>query len=301
MENDINDNEVKSFKEIHTELMRPIPYKFRLQSIKFGKATIVSYIDSRQLQDRLDEVVGAENWQVKYEEIKGNLFASIGILTESGWVWKSDCGTESNVEKEKGEASDSFKRAGVMWGVGRFLYSLPIITLKTAMHKLSNGQEKEYPADDTGKILWSREDINEHCAVLVSGKAPRTGKKETKTEPAKQEAKQLPELYPGLLDKWNAAKDYLRKGGAISSITKNYVLSPENVALLIKESESDTETKSDEVPEETLDAIKSAKSSEELTNLWNELTGLHTSKAFVSAWEKRRKEILLPSKDKKAA
>lgn len=151
------------FKEIHKNLIEPIEYKFRVQSINDKTATIVSYIDSRDLQNRLDDVVGSENWQVKYEDKKGTLFASIGIFINDNWVWKSDCGTESNVEKEKGEASDAFKRAGVMWGIGRFLYSLPIISLKSAKY---NG--KNYPADEQGNIIWGSENLNKYCASINS-------------------------------------------------------------------------------------------------------------------------------------
>lgn len=152
--------------EIHKMLLEPIDYKFRIQSIGFGKATVVAYIDARQLQDRLDEVVGFQNWQVAYKEIKGNLFAGIAIKIEDEWVWKYDCGTESNVEKEKGEASDSFKRAGVMWGVGRFLYSLPILILNTKEHITKGGKKKDYPVNDKGEILWTTDDLNSYCKIL---------------------------------------------------------------------------------------------------------------------------------------
>lgn len=180
---------ITDFKQFHDKLIAPIPYKFRLQSVKYGKATVVSYIDSRQLQDRLDEVLGSENWQVMYEERKGNLFAGIGIRINGEWVWKYDCGTESNIEKEKGEASDSFKRAGVMWGVGRFLYSLPIITLSTAKHK-----DKEYPADDKGKILWSADDLNKYCRLLLSKTQNETQNEtqsKTSTDPTTMTEKQF--------------------------------------------------------------------------------------------------------------
>lgn len=115
-------------------LKKEMPFKWRVQSINQWGATCVAYIDARDVQDVLDGVCGADGWQVHYGEFKGNLFASIGIRTMNSqnineWVWKSDCGTESNVEKQKGEASDAFKRAAVMWGVGRFLYSLPIVKL----------------------------------------------------------------------------------------------------------------------------------------------------------------------------
>ena len=159
---------MSDFKKIHEELLKPCDYKYRVQSIQYGKVSIVAYIDARQLQDRLDEVVGADKWQVKYEEKKGNLFAGIGIKVSDEWVWKFDCGTESNVEKEKGEASDSFKRAGVMWGVGRFLYSLPLLKLNTKKYTpQGSNKEKEYPCDDKGNILWTAEEVNSYCHKLA--------------------------------------------------------------------------------------------------------------------------------------
>lgn len=152
-----------------------IPYKFKPQSLKFGKAIMVSYIDARDAQDLLDSVVGPENWQTDYKVINDNLYASIGIKVKredgtSEWVWKTDCGTESNQEKEKGEASDAFKRAGVQWGIGRFLYRLGIIELNVAKH--TNG--KEYPATDDGKILWNNDQITDYIRTHKLGKSGKT-------------------------------------------------------------------------------------------------------------------------------
>lgn len=145
------------------DLKKEMPFKWRVQSSnKFG-AKCVAYVDARQVQDRLDEVCGAVNWQVEYKEHKGNLFSSIGIYTPEGWVWKSDCGTESNVEKQKGEASDAFKRAAVMWGVGRFLYDLPIITLDVVE---ANG--KYHPAFN-GKRLYG-DKIADACNYKLKNK-----------------------------------------------------------------------------------------------------------------------------------
>lgn len=89
--------------------------------------TLLLYKDARCDMNVLDETVGAFNWQRKHYECKGNLYCSVGIKTEGGWVWKDDCGAESYTEKEKGEASDSFKRACVNWGIGRELYTSPLI------------------------------------------------------------------------------------------------------------------------------------------------------------------------------
>lgn len=87
--------------------------------------TLLLYKDARCDQDILDETVGAMNWQRRHYEVKGNMYCSVGIRdSETGeWTFKDDCGTESNTEAEKGEASDSFKRACVNWGIGRELYT----------------------------------------------------------------------------------------------------------------------------------------------------------------------------------
>ena len=92
-----------------------------------GRATLLLYQDARVFMDILDETVGNENWSKEYYEVKGNVYCRIGIKTADGWVWKADCGSESNVDAEKGEASDSAKRAAVCWGIGRELYATPKI------------------------------------------------------------------------------------------------------------------------------------------------------------------------------
>lgn len=152
------------------DLKKEIPFKWRVQSASQYGASCVAYIDARQVQDLLDEVCGQENWQCKYEEHKGNLFCSIGIKTvvqekptdkPDEWVWKSDCGTESNIEKQKGESSDAFKRAAVMWGVGRFLYSKDIVKLPV---KDKNGKWFPY-SEKKGKFVYG-DDISYWCNLL---------------------------------------------------------------------------------------------------------------------------------------
>lgn len=94
-----------------------------------GSATLLLYKDARVDMDILDETVKASRWQREYYEVKGVVYCRIGILTDNGWVWKSDCGIESNTDAAKGEASDAAKRAAVAWGIGRELYSGPKIRL----------------------------------------------------------------------------------------------------------------------------------------------------------------------------
>jgi hypothetical protein len=106
---------------------------------------LLLYKNARVDQNILDETFTPFGWQNKYEEIKGNMYCSIGIKSENGeWIWKSNCGTESNTEKEKGEASDSFKRAGFNWGIGRELYTSPKIKIK----------EHTYKQNRNGKDVW---------------------------------------------------------------------------------------------------------------------------------------------------
>lgn len=119
----------------------------RIGQIKQNGIVLLLYKDARCDMAILDETVGAENWEREHYECKGNLFCKVGINTNfdkdgslPNWVYKSDCGTESNTEKEKGEASDSFKRACVNWGIGRELYTAPFIWVKAEDCKLQNGK-----------------------------------------------------------------------------------------------------------------------------------------------------------------
>lgn len=118
---------------------------FRVQSInKGGYATILAYKDARVDMNRLDAVYGVGFWQKKYDVINDNLFCSVGIwngLLEQ-WVWVQDVGTESMAEKEKGQASDAFKRACFNLGIGRELYDYPVIQVKLLDNEFDKSTNK---------------------------------------------------------------------------------------------------------------------------------------------------------------
>ena len=121
---------------------------FRVQSVsKSGRATILAYKDARVDMNRLDAVYGVDGWQKKYDLIDGKLFCSVGIYSEklNQWIWKQDVGTESNTEKEKGQASDAFKRACFNLGIGRELYDYPLIQVQLT--------DREFDKS-TGKVTW---------------------------------------------------------------------------------------------------------------------------------------------------
>jgi len=126
--------------------------------VLMGKVMVLLYKNARVDMAVLDETFGPENWQRDHKEVKGNLFCGIGVYDggKGDWVWKWDCGTESNTEREKGEASDSFKRAGFNWGIGRELYTTPQIVLKDVLikeKKAGGGYELANPLDLWGMFV----------------------------------------------------------------------------------------------------------------------------------------------------
>lgn len=112
--------------------------------------TLLLYKDARVDQAILDETCSPHGWQRDHKELKGHIYCGVGIkdLASGGeeWVWKWDAGAESNTEAVKGEASDSFKRACVNWGIGRELYSAPFIWIKAGLYTASekNGKPVTY-------------------------------------------------------------------------------------------------------------------------------------------------------------
>ncbi|HZC04071.1 MAG TPA: Rad52/Rad22 family DNA repair protein [Ktedonobacterales bacterium] len=92
------------------------------------RAQLVAYISARDVAERLDEVVTPGGWSFDWTPLHldaaGDVQTARGVLTIYG-VSKSDVGTGSNFEASKGCVSDTLKRCAVLWGVGRYLYSLP--------------------------------------------------------------------------------------------------------------------------------------------------------------------------------
>lgn len=99
----------------------------RIATINEKGLSLLLYKDARVDMDILDETVGEMNWQRKHLRDNANCIIEIWDKEKQQWISKEDTGTESFTEKEKGLASDSFKRAGFNWGIGRELYTSPFI------------------------------------------------------------------------------------------------------------------------------------------------------------------------------
>jgi hypothetical protein len=158
---------MKELQEIQKNLKAIIPFKWRVQSFsKFkAQATCVSYIDSRDVQDILD---ASCVWSDRYYSEGGLLFCEITIYADGREYKRTDTGSESNVDKQKGHSSDAFKRAAVKFGVGRFLYSQKIQYVTADAIKTSSN----YPnvIDAQGNKIW---DLTKH----INLKAPTPPKK----------------------------------------------------------------------------------------------------------------------------
>lgn len=85
---------------------------------------MVPYLEARPLMERLDQVVGPENWKDDYEPVGSGFFGALSIFFNGQWITKKDGADETEIAAFKGGMSDAFKRACVKWGLGRYLYDV---------------------------------------------------------------------------------------------------------------------------------------------------------------------------------
>lgn len=159
----------------------------RVQSIKTDKsgackgAILLLYKNARVDMDILDETYGEFNWQRTHQFKDGKLYCTVSVWdAEKGqWISREDVGTESNTEAEKGQASDSFKRANVNFGIGRELYSAPFIFISADEFKSYDTGRKSnnlpvYASNDTFSV--EHVEIENKVIIGLSIKNDRTSK-----------------------------------------------------------------------------------------------------------------------------
>ena len=126
--------------------IKDVEWRVQQVSVK-GYAQLLVYKNARVDMQRLDDVAGPQNWQRIHTRDNANCIVSIWNADIGQWVHKEDTGTQSNTEAEKGQASDSFKRACTNWGIGRNLYSFPKniwIRLNPNEFKISDTKKDKY-------------------------------------------------------------------------------------------------------------------------------------------------------------
>lgn len=133
----------------------------RVSTVSEKGCSLLLYKDARVDQNILDETVGPEFWQRSHQLIGNNLYCTVEIFIKEldMWVGKQDVGTESYTEKEKGQASDSFKRACFNWGIGRELYTAPFIWIPADKVNIAekNGKRTTYDTFTVKDIGYSDE------------------------------------------------------------------------------------------------------------------------------------------------
>lgn len=137
-------------------LLRADEIDVRVATINEKGASLLLYKDARCDMNILDETVGAMNWKREHTRDNANCVVSIWDAEKQQWISKEDTGTESNAEREKGLASDSFKRSCVNFGIGRELYSAPFIWVSSDKVNLSerNGKYTTYDKFYVEKIAY---------------------------------------------------------------------------------------------------------------------------------------------------
>jgi hypothetical protein len=134
----------------------------------------ITYITARHVMNRLDNACGPENWYNEFApSITGEgIQCTIYIRIDGEWIGKTDVGTESNIEEEKGAHSDAIKRAGVLWGIGRELYQDGLSDLakrnkqsapEPRQTRETAPQSDDSPPPDTelGEVVWTRNENGE--------------------------------------------------------------------------------------------------------------------------------------------
>ena len=142
-------------------LLRADEIECRIGTINEKGLSLLLYKDARADMKILDETFGVFGWKRTHQSIDGNLYCTVEIWDseKQSWISKQDVGTVSYTEKEKGQASDSFKRACVSVGIGRELYSAPFIWVSAQKCKIQRRNDKLicYDKFSVSEISYSKD------------------------------------------------------------------------------------------------------------------------------------------------
>ena len=129
---------------IRIRALRADEIECRIGTISEKGLSLLLYKDARADMRILDETFGCLGWKRTHQSIDGNLYCTVELWDsdKKEWISKQDVGTVSYTEKEKGQASDSFKRACVTVGIGRELYSAPFIWVSAQKCNIQRKNDK---------------------------------------------------------------------------------------------------------------------------------------------------------------
>ena len=157
-------------------LLKADEIECRISVINEKGLSLLLYKDARVDQRILDETFGAFGWKRSHQCIDGNLYCTVEILNKDTgeWVAKQDVGTESYSEKEKGKASDSFKRACFNWGIGRELYTAPFIWIPAGKASIQSKDNRFFCSDRFSVSSIQCNDNREISALMIVNEEGRS-------------------------------------------------------------------------------------------------------------------------------
>ena len=174
--------------------------------------SLLLYKDARCDMNILDEIFGPLGWERSHQVVNNSLFCTVSVYDEvhDRWISKQDVGTESNTEKEKGQASDSFKRACFNLGIGRELYTAPFIWINlndNEIRPLGNDKYSCYTRFVVKEVVYTDRKItglkiedekgNVRYVLNMPGEATTNAKQqETSTSKAPQMENAAPQAAP---------------------------------------------------------------------------------------------------------
>ena len=217
-------------EEMKIRLLKASEIECRVGTIKENGLSLLLYKDARADMKILDEVYGPSNWQRKHEMIGGSLYCTVSIWDDDKkqWIEKSDVGTESYTEKEKGQASDSFKRACVSLGIGRELYTAPFIWIPADKVNIRQSNGKCYCNDrfTVAKIDYNKDReivelviTNAATGVILYERTSRKDKKDS-SDSERKSAGNRNVISEEQLDKFNAELE--RTGVAMEKVRERF-------------------------------------------------------------------------------
>lgn len=141
----------------------------RVATINEKGATLLLYKDARVDQNILDETFGIFGWQRSHQLIGDRLYCTVEVKNpDTGeWVSKQDVGTESYTEKEKGQASDAFKRACFNFGIGRELYTAPFVWIGSENYTTKQNRDGKPTTYDRFRVQEIGYEGNKICRLVI--------------------------------------------------------------------------------------------------------------------------------------
>ena len=205
-------------------LLRHDEIECRVGTISEKGLSLLLYKDARADMKILDETFGCMNWQRSHQLIGNSLYCTVSVWDDDKkqWISKMDVGTESYTEKEKGQASDSFKRACVSIGIGRELYTAPFIWVSANKVNIQHKGDKLFTYD---KFKLSDINYNENREIIGLAIVNQNGDV-VYSSPEKTTQKSKVMQNNNIYEKANAInKELIRTGVALDTVLNRYGVS----------------------------------------------------------------------------